>query len=53
MYLIKTEKKRKELRKTLGYRYRDFYALRFILSRAALINGTRLCNGLEIFKNGC
>ena len=30
-----------------------YYALRLILSRAALINGTRLCNGLAIFRNGC
>jgi hypothetical protein len=37
----------REIDLTLGY------ALRLILSRAALINGTRLNNGLAIFKNGC
>ncbi len=52
MYLIKTEKK-KTVKKTLGQRYRDFYELRFILSLAAFIKGTRLCNGFASFKNGC
>jgi len=39
--------KQTDISDTLGY------ALRFILSLAALMKGTRLNNGFAIFKNGC
>jgi len=44
---INNNKHDREYYLTLGY------ALRFILSLAALIKGTRLNNGFAIFKNGC
>ncbi len=49
MYLIKTEKM-KLRRHSVIVRIR-IHALRFTLSFAAFIKGTRLCNGFAIFKN--